>query len=732
MIRERGESKIKYDRRDDHILFCGLRIVNFRPLLLAALSFGGGIAAYYFLGLYSLFFLTVLIPIGCICLIRKMRSKHTGSALPAAAVFCCLFLIGSFSLGMRIAQFDRLPNLDGVCYVLGTVDEIGVANETQVYTISDLTIVDRESGEINPGAYKLRVYVYQGEEELALGDRVAFSAEVTTIQSWEYGKLNASSMLEKIRYRAFAEEDAFQVEGKTAANVFNQIDLHLRNTIYASMETNNASIAYAMITGNSGFMDDEVLQNFRYGGVAHIFAVSGLHIGVVYGVLTFFLKRLNIHKWLRFFVVSIFLFLYVGICGFSPSSVRAFIMCLVLLASDVAGFQYDRLNSVSVASFAVLVINPLYLFSVGFQLSVAAAGGIVVLGGHLSRKISRIPHIRQSVASAVGTALSAQICTFPILLDCFGYVSAISFFLNLLFIPLISAVYAVLFVCCMAAAIIPIAGSIILFIPEYLLQIAVLPIMMLEFDTLLIAGFSFGGAAVIWYLIIWLLSDKINFRVWVKAAGAFLLSILMVAMMCTQNLAFYDAGILSLHGYYGSNFVVYRESENTAIISYGVPDADHVERVLLREGIHKIDVLITIGSARDVNTAVPVFLEYASIDDLYISADSSFVNSFHSVRVRRQDGFFSMGKQNFDFVNERVLYMNFDGADILFIRDDAQSESGLPQCDVMIAEKESDLAQECMPAEEIYFERALNKLSIQDSGDIELSVQDEKVIIKEA
>ena len=55
-------------------------------------------------------------------------------------------------------------------------------------------------------------------------------------------------------------------------------------------------------------------------------------------------------------------------------------MCLVFLASDVAGFQFDRLNSVSVASFAVLVINPLYLFSVGFQLSVAAAGGIVVLG----------------------------------------------------------------------------------------------------------------------------------------------------------------------------------------------------------------------------------------------------------------------------------------------------------------------------------------------------------------
>ena len=128
------------------------------------------------------------------------------------------------------------------------------------------------------------------------------------------------------------------------------------------------------------------MQNFRYGGIAHIFAVSGLHIGVIYGLLYGILRRLRVKGFVRLPVVFAALLFYCGVCGFSPSSVRALVMCTVLMIADAAGYAYDRLNSVSAASLVVLVINPVYLFSVGFQLSVAAAAGIIVLGGHLGRR----------------------------------------------------------------------------------------------------------------------------------------------------------------------------------------------------------------------------------------------------------------------------------------------------------------------------------------------------------
>ena len=130
------------------------------------------------------------------------------------------------------------------------------------------------------------------------------------------------------------------------------------------MDDSTAAITCAMLTGNSGFMDEDVLQNFRYGGVAHIFAVSGLHIGIVYLLLSKLFKKLRLNFLLRFLLITAGLIFYAGVCSFSPSSVRALVMCVVMMALKFKGAQYDRLNSVSIASLAVLVINPVYLFSV--------------------------------------------------------------------------------------------------------------------------------------------------------------------------------------------------------------------------------------------------------------------------------------------------------------------------------------------------------------------------------
>lgn len=734
MKRRKEERVIKFKRVDDHLLFYGLRVINFRPFLLFALSFAAGILCCYLFGFYAFLINLIILPalVGFIFILKKKGRRIAGVFLACTAAACVIFSIGGLALAVRIADFETAGAVSGECYVEGVVKEIAETSDSKVYTLGDLTIVSGETGEIVRTDYRIRIYIYGGGTELTLGARAIFNTEVTTYETWAYGHINTSAILDRVRYFAFAEPDSFLTVGQEAPDVFGLVGEHIREVVFSGMDDSAAALAYAMLTGNAGFMDEDVLQNFRYGGVAHIFAVSGLHIGIVYLLLSVLFKKLRLKLWLRFLLITAGLVFYAGVCSFSPSSVRALIMCVVMMAMKFKGVQYDRLNSVSIAALAVLAINPVYLFSVGFILSVSAAGGIIVLGAHLSRNFARIPHMPRKLAFALGTALSAQICTFPVLIDFFGYISAISFVLNLLFIPVISSVYAVLFVAGVLASVLPFASAALLFIPEYLLRLAVLPIVMADFRFWLICGFSFGGCSLLWYFGIYFLSDKINLRVWVKAIGATLLSGVFVCLMVMRNVSLGMDGYMTVHGYYGSNFVLIHEGGNVVMVCLGVPDSDHIEKIFLKENITEIDALVSLGTASDANMVLPIVLENAQVKKMYVNAELGFVNTFQTVEVQEVSSFFDCGGMDMIFSAEEALYVNFGNADVLFVEDIEEGAEGLPDCDLMITAYGGDFLQNINREEEIYFEKADGKMSVYSLGDLQIGRRDGIISVKEA
>ena len=139
-------------------------------------------------------------------------------------------------------------------------------------------------------------------------------------------------------------------------------------------------------------------------------------------LLLFLLKKFRVPAVVRVPIIFVCLLFYSGVCGFSPSSVRALVMCTVVLATDAAGIGHDKLTNVSLAAIVVLTVNPVHLFSVGFQLSLAAAAGILVLGGELARLLREHTPVPRKIGSALSVSFSAQVATFPVLIDCFGYV----------------------------------------------------------------------------------------------------------------------------------------------------------------------------------------------------------------------------------------------------------------------------------------------------------------------
>ncbi len=720
---------IEIKRADDHFLYRGDRIINFRPVLFISLSFGLGIFSSFFLGLHSLWinFAWLIAPV-IVCIRRIFRKKVEWNILLFAAVLCALFSIGSLSFGMHVAAFEKIPAMNGDCAVMGSVEEISESGDATVYTLDNLLIVNGETAVELDG--RMEVYVY-GDSDLSIGMKCAFEANITTNDAYSYGRVNSSAIISRLRYRTNVNAENIIFAGEEKVNAFIAVRKEVRGVLFETMSDSNASLAYAMLTGNSGLIEDEVLQNFRYGGIAHIFAVSGLHIGVIYGLLALLFRKIRCNRFIKLAIILIVLFFYVGVCGFSPSSVRAFVMCAVLQTAESMGWQYDRLNSVSLAAFVVLLINPVYLFAVGFQLSLAAAASIIVMGGHISRLLERTGKIPAKICSAIGVALSAQAGTFPILIDCFGYVSAISLFLNLIFVPVISAVYSVIFIFTALACVLPFASGVLLFLPEYLLELAVAPIMLLEFKTALICGFSFGGAMLLWYAAIFLASDKINLKILPKSIGVGLLCCILIAVLLVRNAVFPYEAVLSLHSYYGNDVLLLRQAEKKYLIAMGAANGKQLERLFLQENISYLDGVIILAPEAQINAGVPIILKYVDFKNLYVDGNGNFADSFQKIEVIEEDSFFQLGEADCCFLDGNSLYINVLGADVLICGEALDGQ--VPDCDLLIAEEYSEeLCWKCLPEQEVYFEKTEGKLNLYSAGDLQFVWKNDIITMKRA
>ena len=699
---------------------------NFRPLLLIAIAFGCGIFAAYLWGVRGFWLASAFAAAALLALLFPSGRKKAVGVLLFALVLALACAAGSLAFGMRTAGFEASPAVEGDVAVTGTLETIGRTEKTTSLTFGDVVFFT-EDGETIASDARIRVYAYGGAD-LPLGARVSFEAEVTTYDVLSYGRINASYIIEGVRYTAFVSQGDFRVLQEGSPDLFGAANEYLRELLFANMEEENAALAFALLTGNSGWMDGDVLQNFRYGGVAHIFAVSGMNFAIVYAALCFVCRRLRLRA--RFYVplIAAVLILYAGVCGFAPSAVRALVMCLVLLLLEAGGFAYDRVHSVSVAFLVVLIVHPLYLFSVGFQLSVAATAGIIVLGGPIARLLARI-RVPKAASSALGVAVSAQAAAFPILIDSFGYTSGFGLVLNLLFVPLVSAAYGVLFVLALLACLLPFAAGVLLFVPEYLLRVCVFPVLALDFRFWLIGGFTFGGCAVLWYLLCVLLSGKVNLRPLPRAAASLLLSAAFVACMIFSNVPVGCDATFTLVADYGGNALLVRHEAGVSLVASGRPSSDFLEKLCLRENIDRFAEVIFLAPAYEVNAALPILLQYAEADVLYVAEEAEFSPSlFRTVEVRAEDGFFAFGGGEAAFLNEETLFWNFGGARVLLSMGELPAR--LPQCDLLIAEEENEAFSACSPALEAYFGPAAGKPSVYLSGSLQIGRKDGIITIE--
>ena len=298
-----------------------------------------------------------------------------------------------------------------------------------------------------------------------------------------------------------------------------------------------------------------------------------------------------------------------------------------------------------------------------------------------------------------------------------------------------------LFVVTALACILPALAGTLAF-AEFLLRMALIPVMDLEWKTLLICGFSFGGAAALWYLLLFLLSDKVNLKALPKALFAVALATALTLAMCLRNLppAACDAR-LSVHSYYGSDLLLLQSGGETALISGGEPDPAHAERLFLQEGVASLDRVVILAEEKEANAAIPVLAEHARFDTVLLSPQSELVDSFWTVSISRPQGAFSLCGAEAEFIGKEALSLRIGGSRVLIdcsaegILEGMEGDGAeglLPQlsCDVYIAPADTGAAQALSPAYEIYFEKTAGKTSVYAAGDLQIAWKDDIISVE--
>lgn len=142
------------------------------------------------------------------------------------------------------------------------------------------------------------------------------------------------------------------------------------------------AVALALILGVKDGLDNDLTHAYSSSGAMHVLAVSGLHVGIIYMILLFFLKPLKsatYGKWILAAMSVFILWSYAFITGLSPSVLRAVTMFSFLAMARPLSYRTNIYNTLAISAFCLLLWEPFLIMSVGFQLSFLAVIGIVYL-----------------------------------------------------------------------------------------------------------------------------------------------------------------------------------------------------------------------------------------------------------------------------------------------------------------------------------------------------------------
>ncbi len=424
------------------------RWFNYRPLcfIFAFLLFGSLFAFYVFDYKIITIVVTILVAV-LLLVVAILKRKIKYLIVPVVS-----FFVGVGLYNLAFYNFNKVEVGEAPTTIQARLYRVEKADDSRMRAYADSVLFDNNKIKTN-----LVIYIYDNKglyDNIDIGSVLSFTDFKLYKSSLETGDLpNAKYYDENLRYTISVNMNNVNYikTDKTLAEIIkNRIKENLSN----GLSNENVEYSYSSLFGDKDMLDDSLYNNFKLSGIAHLLAVSGLHVGIIVAILNAILSLFKTKPSIRLILVAVFLFVYAFLCNFSVSVVRASIMTIFALLAPLVFREYDNLSALSFAGIILFFVNPLIVFDVSFLLSFACILGIIMLYKPIEAVLIKTK-INKSIVDAFSISLATTISLMFIMAYFFNNLNIISLIANVLLIPLFTFAFVIIFVLSLLSLILP-------------------------------------------------------------------------------------------------------------------------------------------------------------------------------------------------------------------------------------------------------------------------------------
>ena len=382
--------------------------------------------------------IAVFIPVILIMVIIKIiTKKHAG-------VFVVIFLfisLGFLNTNNKMLQRDvawKLGNIEGEGQ--GSVDKILKTQYGYNVYLKNALINNRECGNI--------IAYFQSEPDLKIGNKIYLKGKIQQLEvARNKGNFDSKKYYLSIGITTKIAVKEYYVSDDNYDSLRDKL-CTLREYVVGMFSKlcdtngkgkwlygNKAGIFSAILMGDKTELDQEIKDLYSLSGIAHILAISGLHISLI-GMFLYSLlrKRFSFATSSALTIAVVTLFAITS--GMGIATIRAFVMFILKLRGEILGRKYDYITAISLSALILLADNPFIIINSGFQMSFCAMITITIIWP----KVVYLINIKSKIANSIVLSLCIGIFMNPVIAYNYFQLPTYSFMLNIIVVPLLGIV----------------------------------------------------------------------------------------------------------------------------------------------------------------------------------------------------------------------------------------------------------------------------------------------------
>ncbi|MBD3627406.1 ComEC/Rec2 family competence protein [Cyclobacterium sp.] len=359
--------------------------------------------------------------------------------------YASLFLAGIWVAAINDVNNDpqHLIHQEDISGYLAEVKELDQQKARSIGNLVEVSAIETTTG-WKPANGKIQVYHRSGKA-LEPGTVLLVSGAPQRIsppknpETFDYAAFMAGKQI----YFSHLIDTDFTVLGKEELAFWSGGILKLRQYLelkiaeYVQDEA-AVQIAKALLLGQKADLDEEIGEAYATAGAMHILAVSGLHVGIIYGFFFLFFKPHQMRGYKRavfLTMVVVLIWIYAAITGLSPSVLRAATMFTFISMAQIKSRNPSIFNPLALSALVLLVYDPFLVYAVGFQLSYTALLGILLFQPLIAKLWYPETKWLSYLWDIITVGIAAQLATFPLAIHYFNVFPTYFMLSNLLAIP---------------------------------------------------------------------------------------------------------------------------------------------------------------------------------------------------------------------------------------------------------------------------------------------------------